>query len=102
MIKVENLSFTWTDRPIFDGVSFAVNDGEKVGLVGINGAGKTTLFKIIAGLEQADEGRVLTEGKITFVPQEVKNDPVMDDSTSINNYLNAPSKADYEIRRVLD
>ena len=101
MIKVENLSFTWTDRPIFDGVSFAVNDGEKVGLVGINGAGKTTLFKIIAGIEQADEGRVLAEGKITFVPQEVKNDSVMDASTNISDYLNAPGKADYEIRRVL-
>lgn len=101
MIKLENLLFKWTDEAIFDGVSFVVNNGEKVGLVGINGAGKTTLFKIISGLEQADEGRILVDGKITFVPQEIKNDPVMDSSKNIFDYLNAPQKADYEIRRVL-
>lgn len=101
MIKVENLLFKWTDKAIFDGVSFVVNNGEKVGLVGINGAGKTTLFKIISGLEQADEGRILVDGKITFVPQEIKNDPIMDSSKNIFDYLNAPQKADYEIRRVL-
>ncbi|MFA6007368.1 MAG: ATP-binding cassette domain-containing protein, partial [Candidatus Shapirobacteria bacterium] len=78
-----------------------VNNGEKVGLVGINGAGKTTLFKIISGLEQADEGKIQVEGKITFVPQEIKSDPVMDNSKNILDYLNAPQKADYEIRRIM-
>lgn len=101
MIRVENLSFTWTDRPIFDGVSFAVNNGEKIGLVGANGAGKTTLFKIISGLEQADEGKVQAEGKLAFVPQEVKTDPLMDSATSTVDYLGAKNLPDYEVRRVL-
>lgn len=101
MIKVENLKFRWTDKPIFDGINFVVNNGEKVGLVGINGAGKTTLFKIIAGIEGADEGKIQVDSKITFVPQEIKNDSVMDNSKNILDYLNAPQKADYEIRRIL-
>jgi ATP-binding cassette, subfamily F, member 3 len=102
MIQVDNLSFMWTDRPLFTGVSFSVNPHDKVGLVGINGSGKTTLFKILSGIEQADSGRVLVEGKITFVPQEIKSDPVMDSAVNLTGYLNAPPDVpDYEINRLM-
>lgn len=102
MIKVDNLSFTWTDKPIFDGLNFSINNGEKIGLVGVNGSGKTTLFKILAGLEQADDGHVFVDGNITFVPQEIKSDPVMDASPNVLSYLNTLSDTpDYEIKRVL-
>jgi ATPase subunit of ABC transporter with duplicated ATPase domains len=100
MIKAENLKFKWSDKPIFDGVSFTVNDGEKVGLVGINGSGKTTLLKLISGIEQSDEGKIQVSGKVTFVPQEIKSDELMDSSKNIFDYLNASHKADYEIRRI--
>lgn len=101
MIKVTDLSFTWTDKPIFSGVSFSVNDKEKVGLIGTNGSGKTTLFKILAGKEQADDGHVRVEGKIAFVPQEVKNDPDMDASENITSYLNVSDDPSHEINRIL-
>ncbi|MFA5828841.1 MAG: ABC-F family ATP-binding cassette domain-containing protein [Candidatus Shapirobacteria bacterium] len=101
MIRVENLSFTWTDKPIFSGVNFSVSNGEKIGLVGVNGSGKTTLFKILAGQEQADDGRVTIDGKITFVPQEVKSDPILDNAKNVFDYLNVSNCPDYEVKRVL-
>jgi len=101
MIKVENLVFRWSSSPIFDGVSFAINDGEKIGLVGSNGAGKTTLLKILCGIEETDEGKVRVEGKIVFVPQEIRSDVTMDSSKNILDYLDAARKPEYEIMRTL-
>ncbi|MDD4937398.1 MAG: ABC-F family ATP-binding cassette domain-containing protein [Candidatus Shapirobacteria bacterium] len=101
MIKVENMSFKWTDKPIFDNISFSVNDGEKIGLVGINGSGKTTLFKILSGLEQADDGHIRIDNKMTFVPQEIKYDEIMDRSKNIFDYLNPFNKPIYEVTRIL-
>ncbi|MFA4827361.1 MAG: ABC-F family ATP-binding cassette domain-containing protein [Candidatus Shapirobacteria bacterium] len=102
MIKVDDLFFTWTNQPLFSGVNFSVSNHEKVGLVGVNGSGKTTLFKILSGLEQADGGHVLVQGKIAFVPQEVKADLIMDKAKDITDYLNVFSNIpDHEINRVL-
>ena len=58
MILVENLSKSFADRLLFSEVSFRINDGEKVGIVGKNGTGKSTLIKIIIGNEEFDEGIV--------------------------------------------
>lgn len=102
MINVENLSFTWTDKPIFSEVSFSASDNEKIGLVGVNGSGKSTLFKILSGVEQADDGHILVEGKVAFVPQEIKADSVMDASGNVFEYLNAfPDIPNFEINRIL-
>jgi ATP-binding cassette, subfamily F, member 3 len=58
MISVKNISKEYATRVLFSDVSFDVLAGEKVGLVGRNGHGKTTLFRIIAGEEDPDEGKV--------------------------------------------
>ena len=58
MIQVSNLSKAYGTQVIFDDVSFAINAGERVGLVGRNGHGKTTLLRIITGEERPDEGTV--------------------------------------------
>ncbi|WP_424945195.1 ribosomal protection-like ABC-F family protein [Canibacter zhoujuaniae] len=54
-------------------VSFTVNPGDKIGLVGRNGAGKTTLTKVLAGDKQASEGRVSVRGKLGFLPQDPRS-----------------------------
>lgn len=58
MIQVSSLSKAFGSQVIFDNVSFNVNPGERVGLVGRNGHGKTTLFRIILGEEKPDEGNI--------------------------------------------
>jgi len=58
MISVKNISKRYATRVLFSDVSFDVLAGEKIGLVGRNGHGKTTLFRIIAGEEEPDEGKV--------------------------------------------
>ena len=51
------------DENLLDGISFDVQSGERVGLLGKNGAGKTTLMKVLYGMHQADSGRILWRGK---------------------------------------
>lgn len=58
MIQVSNLSKAYGTQVIFDDISFTINAGERVGLVGRNGYGKTTLLRIITGEERPDEGVV--------------------------------------------
>ncbi len=59
LITVDNAAFSYGDNLIFEGVSFAVNEGERVGLIGANGEGKTTLIKLIMGEVLPDSGKVI-------------------------------------------
>ena len=56
MIIASNLKKSFGPQVLFDGVSFLINQGERIGLVGKNGTGKSTLFKMILGKEKYDEG----------------------------------------------
>lgn len=102
MIRVKDLNYAYGREPIFSGAEFFVGKGQKAGLMGANGAGKSTLFKLITGEEMPDEGKVEVDGKILLVPQEVKRDPVMENSTSIRKYLDPKGqKEDYELNRIV-
>jgi ATP-binding cassette subfamily F protein uup len=59
MLSVENVSKTYGDKQLFNNISFTIIEKERVGLIGINGTGKSTLLKIIAGLDVADEGKII-------------------------------------------
>jgi ATP-binding cassette subfamily F protein 3 len=71
MLQVSNLSKAYGDDVILEDVSFVVNPGERVGLVGPNGCGKTTLLRIIVGQGQPDRGSV------RFLPADVTVGDVM-------------------------
>lgn len=102
MIFVKDLFYSYGREPIFLGAGFFLGKGQKAGLVGANGAGKSTLFKLITGEEQPDNGRVELGGKILLVPQEVKRDPEMENSTTIKKYLDPKNtKEDYELLRMI-
>ena len=64
LINIENLTKVYTERKLFDNTSFSLQDGEKVGVIGINGTGKTTLLRMIMGEEETDEGTVTTANHV--------------------------------------
>ena len=63
-LQLDNLSKSWGDNPLFENISFTINQGEKVALIAKNGAGKTTLMNIIFGHEVADSGKVFFNNDI--------------------------------------
>ena len=79
LINIEKITKVFAERKVFDQASFFLQEGEKVGIIGINGTGKTTLLKIQAGLEDADEGTVTTANHavIRYLPQHPEFDPRM-------------------------
>ena len=58
MLRVENLTVSYTDAPVLDQVNLSVENGETLGLIGLNGAGKTTLIKAILGLRSPSSGHI--------------------------------------------
>ena len=71
LLTAQNISKTYMERKVLDDVSFFLNEGDKVGMIGINGTGKSTLLKILAGAEEPDSGDIIrTNGiRISYLPQ---------------------------------
>ena len=71
ILSIENITKSYGERPLFDHTSFYLQEGEKVGIIGINGTGKSTLLKMMAGLEEPDEGSVTLANHVvcSYLPQ---------------------------------
>ena len=74
MISLDNLTVSYGGWTLFDGISFLINEKDRIGLVGKNGAGKTTLLRIITGEQQPTEGAVSINGECTigYLPQQMR------------------------------
>jgi len=72
LLSCQNLTKTFGPRPLFEGLSFGLFEGERVGLIGPNGTGKSTLLKILAGLEKPDGGELsIRRGlRVKYLPQQ--------------------------------
>src|SRR3954469_2340061 len=72
MIQLSELTKTFGDRVLFDHVTWQITARERVGLCGPNGAGKTTLLKMMAGIDEPDEGAILKPSALTvgYLPQD--------------------------------
>ena len=77
LINIEDLTKVYAERKLFDGASFSLQDGEKIGVIGINGTGKTTLLRMIMGEEETDEGTVTTATHVVirYLPQHPEFEP---------------------------
>ena len=73
LLSVKDIEKGYGTETLFSGISFNIDEGHKVALVGRNGIGKSTIMKIIAGLEDSDSGTIkLTSGKkVAYLPQEI-------------------------------
>jgi ATP-binding cassette subfamily F protein uup len=72
LLSCQNLSKSYGSRLLFQGLSFGIFAGDKIGLIGPNGSGKSTLLKILAGLDHPDEGAVVRNRSLRmgYIPQE--------------------------------
>ena len=68
MIAVQNLELRAGARLLMEEVTFRIDKGDKIGLVGRNGAGKTTMTKVLAGLTLPADGTVTRSGEIGYLP----------------------------------
>lgn len=71
VLSIENLSKSYGERVLFADVTFGIDEGDKIGLIGVNGTGKSTFLKVIAGIDPADNGKV-TKGnsmRVQYLPQ---------------------------------
>ena len=77
ILSIENLGKTFGLKPLFEGLTFGLDERDRVGLIGANGSGKTTLLRIIAGSEQPDSGRVMLANNpvVGYLPQNPEFDP---------------------------
>lgn len=94
ILTIKNLTKEYTDRKLFEGVDFSLEDGEKIGIIGINGTGKSTLLKIIAGIEESDEGEYIKGNNvvINYLPQ----NPVFPKGITIYDYVISQNKDYHE------
>ncbi len=77
MLRLEKVSKIYPTSEVLRDVTWEVKPGDRIGLVGVNGAGKSTQLKIIAGIEEATDGQVVTQGepRVAFLQQEFDVDP---------------------------
>lgn len=85
LVSLEGVSKQFSERVLLQKVNLRINAGDRIGLIGINGSGKTTLLRLIAGLEQPDEGQLTVWGnlRIEYLPQ----DPHLEAELSVLGYL---------------
>lgn len=81
LLTTENLAKSYGERVLFEQVALNINDGDKIGLIGVNGTGKTTFFRVLTGEEPADSGKVLVGSgvRVGYLPQ----NPDFDDEATV-------------------
>ena len=85
VVNIEQISKIYGEKTVFDHASFGIQQGDKIGIVGINGTGKSTLLKMIAGEEEPDEGQIVCQNglRIAYLPQ----NPPFPEGMTLSEYI---------------
>lgn len=91
LITLENISKNYGEKVLLNKVSLSINQGDKIGVIGINGTGKSTLLKILYGTEDYDSGNITTSNTLTmnYLPQNSNFD---DNATVLEQIFKGDSK----------
>ena len=100
LLNATGISKSYTVNPLLTDLSFAINEGDKIGLIGVNGTGKSTLLRITAGVEEPDDGKIVLTGgvRMGFLPQAPAWDPEATVLEQAMSYLWPEVKAEGEFR----
>lgn len=105
LLNADKITKSFTERPLLNNISLSINEGDKIGLIGVNGTGKSTLLKILAGKEDAEGGTVIrTNGvRVGYLPQ----NPVFSKELSVLEQVlqdvasNERESKEYECKTIL-
>jgi len=97
LLNAEGISKSYSEKILLDNVSLGINEGDKIGLIGVNGTGKSTFLKIIAGVDEAEAGTVITGNgvRIGYLPQ---NPDFDGDKTILEQAMAGVSPAEQEAK----
>lgn len=106
LLNATDISKSYTVNPLLSNLSYAINEGDKIGLIGVNGTGKSTLLRITAGAEEPDFGKIVLTGgvRIGYLPQAPAYDPEATVLEQAASYLTAETAAegDYRCKSMLN
>jgi len=71
LLTAENISKSYTEKPLLSNITLYINEGDKIGVIGVNGTGKSTFLKILADQEEPDSGKKIKPQnlRIEYLPQ---------------------------------
>ena len=105
LLSAEQVTKLYGDRILLDRVSFSLDRGDKVGVIGVNGAGKSTLLRLLAGAEEPDGGAIVRESNVRL--EYLMQDPAFEASRTVLEQVllglseNARALAEYEAKSIL-
>ncbi|CUX42434.1 ABC-F family ATP-binding cassette domain-containing protein [Clostridium sp. C105KSO13] len=94
VLNIEHISKIYGEKVIFDDVSCGIQEGDKIGIIGMNGTGKTTMLRMIAGMEEADSGQIIKQNglRIAYLTQ---NPQFPEDATVLSYVLEGIPESDW-------
>src|SRR5438105_4175144 len=100
LLRAASLSLAFGSRTVFRDLELVIEEGERVGLIGVNGSGKSSLMKILAGAQQPDAGELQLQrgASVTYLPQE----PSFAPSATVESALLAGGAEAHEARALVD
>ena len=103
MLELQNLSKSYGDRPVLEGISLSIAKGEIVSILGPSGCGKSTLLNLVLGLTEASAGRIVYDGEdLTHVPMEKRGFNIVFQDYALFPNLNAYENIVYGLRNFPD